>query len=125
MVNPNWTFGFANMETLKGGTADDTFVVETSGRVNMTVYGWQGDDTLDYSKLSSKVVVVLAKDKTGGDASGPIHFLDIDKFVGSKNSDNTLRGPDEPTTWHVTGPSLASLIWSTPTGPSASRTWRP
>lgn len=59
------TVTFANIEGLKGGTADDQFALSASRGVSGGIDGNGGRDVLDYSAYTTPVVVLLA----GGQAT--------------------------------------------------------
>jgi hypothetical protein len=100
---------FASFENLTGGSGADQFVFFPDGSVSGNIDGGGGANTLDYSNLAGPVTVNLQTDtapRIGG------RFTDISNFVGSAGFD-TVIGPNDPTTWDITGANAESVSGST------------
>lgn len=69
----NGTLAYSSFQNLTGGTGTDTFAFASGGSVSGQLKGGGGSDTLDYSALSSNLVVDLSIGKVpnvGGGVSG-------------------------------------------------------
>ena len=106
---------FTGIESLLGNTGSDTFNVKPGGSISGLLQGGgeadDGDagtdlvssiDTIDYSAISTAVLVDLAA-ATATHLGG---FEAVDKFIGSGSLDT------------ITGPNGASVVW-TVSGPDA------
>jgi hypothetical protein len=94
---------FAGMPYLQGGTGVDTFKFASAAASIGSITGGGGTaDTIDYSALAGPVTVDLQSSAAslikGGAANG---FSNIQAFVGSTSSADTLIGPDTATTWTI------------------------
>lgn len=81
---------FSGIENLTGGTTSDAFAFGTGGSVSGLVSGGGGTNTLDYSALSTDVVVDLANSvaaRTGG-------VLAIQNVIGSTGNDTITASAD-------------------------------
>src|SRR5262249_27291093 len=87
-VNPGQlgAFGpsFTEVENLKGGSFNDTFKFSNAARVDGTIDGQGGTDTLDYSAYTTSVTVNLAT----GVATGTGGVLNIKNVSGGSAADN-------------------------------------
>ena len=100
----NSTVGFLGFETLKGGTATDSFAVEPAASSFAKVDGGSGTDSLIYSGFSSGIQVDLANRTAPGVAS----FIGIESLIGSSASD-LLIGPNSANAWTINGPNSGAL----------------
>ncbi|MBI5136683.1 MAG: hypothetical protein HZA24_05010, partial [Nitrospirae bacterium] len=93
------TGGFANMESLTGGTADDAFTFGAAGAVSGTLDGGAHvtGDSVNYGAVTAPVSVVL-----GG------NVLNVEAVTGDGVND-ALTGPNAASTWTVTGPGAGSV----------------
>src|SRR5581483_7595640 len=108
--NLNGTFTITAVGNLVGGTAADTFKVQTGGSLAGTVDGKGGTDTLDYSGDGTAAVAVSLLDSSataifGGAANG---FSSIEALTGN-GVHTTLTGPNTANTWTVTGADTGNL----------------
>nr|MBC8507270.1 hypothetical protein [Chloroflexota bacterium] len=89
------TLDFANLETLIGGSKDDTFVFDENAQMpgveHNSIDGKSGSDTLDYSAYNGDVVVDLQKGIATGIKDG---IGSIENVVGSLRRSNTIYGDD-------------------------------
>ena len=99
---------FSGFENLVAGYATDTFVFTNGGGVGGTIDGGAGDNTLDYSARSDAITVNLgtAGAATTGATGGVIRFSTV---IGGLNSGDTLVGPDQDTTWEITGTNAGDV----------------
>jgi len=81
---------FSSIETITGGSANDTFVFTNNATLSGTIDGGDGTDTLDYSNNSNPVTVNLAA--IGGE--------NIEAAIG--NTGSTLIGINTANTWTIT-----------------------
>jgi Ca2+-binding RTX toxin-like protein len=75
---------FTSVENLKGGAFNDTFKFSNAARVDGTIDGQGGTDTLDYSAYTTSVTVNLAT----GVATGTGSVLNIKNVTGGSAADN-------------------------------------
>ena len=83
---------FSAIETLNGGTSDDTFTVANTASFNGAISGGAGNDTLGYAGNTTNRTVTLtalgATDGFNGTASGIANgFSNINALVGGNGSD--------------------------------------
>jgi len=93
---PDGLSTLANVELLdhiKGGSGDDTFIVEEGASFTGTISGGEGRNTIDYSQYPDNVTVDF---NTGG-ATGVEGFSDI-SIVGIGTGDFTITGSPEDST---------------------------
>jgi hypothetical protein len=107
------TMTFAQVESLDGGTANDTLVVKVGGNLTGSFDGGAGTDTADLSALAAvQSISILALGGTDGfnttggtTVSGGL--FDVDKVIGGKSASATLGASDRLTglnadaTWQV------------------------
>src|SRR2546429_143368 len=98
----NGISSFQEVESLTGGSGNDTFQLSNGVAVSGIINGGTGSNTLDYAACSTPVRVVLAS----GSATGLRHtsaggFSNIQAFVGGSASD-TLVGPNGSNIWNIT-----------------------
>ena len=101
---------FSGITNETGGGTDD-FMFQ-GGSVPGFIDGGPGAGvaTLDYSALAGPVTVNL-QSGTADDIGGT--FSNINNFVGSASTANTLIGPDAGATWDITGANSGSVNGST------------
>jgi hypothetical protein len=95
---------FSSIQNLKGGTGSDMFQFHAGGSIPGTVDGGGGKDTLDYSSLAGPVTVDIGAG-TAPDIGGL--FSNINNFVGSGSTADTLTGPDA--NWTISGANAGSV----------------
>jgi parallel beta-helix repeat protein len=80
-LNANVTF--ARIQNLTGGAASDAFAFATSGRLDGTLDGAGGVNTLDYSAYAGNIVVDLPLGLATGVAGGIGHIWNVTGSVGN------------------------------------------
>ncbi|HZU37018.1 MAG TPA: hypothetical protein VFA18_13950, partial [Gemmataceae bacterium] len=94
---------FTGLPHLQGGTGLDTFKFANSSASIVGINGGGGTaDQLDYSALAGPITVnlqTLAASLINGGAAGG--YSNIQSFVGSSSSADTLVGPNTTTTWAI------------------------
>src|SRR5262249_41621400 len=95
---------FSSFENLTGGSGLDAFAFQPGGGVSGNIDGGGGTDSLDYSLLAGPVTVNL---QTGAASNIGGTFSNIENFIGSTSTDDTLIGPDA--TWTITGPNSGNV----------------
>ncbi|NLO98664.1 MAG: hypothetical protein GX091_11480, partial [Peptococcaceae bacterium] len=105
---------------LYGGAGDDRFVFLDNAKLNGSIYGQEGENTLDYSAYSTPIEIVLiglgSLDLDGDGTAEAINgfegtiagtlsgtFGHITHFIGGKTTADSLRGMDEASTWTLEG----------------------
>ena len=102
-------YGNTDIETLRGGSGGDTFVVTEGNVYNGLVDGNGGKDTLNYAAYTHPVSIQLSGTGTldgfTGTGSGLAgSFTNVDAVIGGTATD-ILTGTDIDTTWSFTGTS--------------------
>ncbi|MFM7151724.1 MAG: hypothetical protein ACKO23_18000, partial [Gemmataceae bacterium] len=90
---------FREVESLRGGTANDRFLFLPAGRMTEEIDGGSGLNTLDYSRFDRAIVVHLGTATAPGIGGS---FSGIQAIKGTNQAD-TLVGPDQDATWTITG----------------------
>lgn len=102
------TVAYNNFQDLFGGTGSDQFEFQTGGSES-DIDGGGGVNTLDDSQLAGPVTVNLANDMASGTT-----FANIENFIGSASTSDTLDGPDA--TWTISGANSGTVngltFWS-------------
>jgi hypothetical protein len=101
---------FSSFANLTGGSGADQFVFFPGGSIFGNIDGGGGTNTLDYSNLAGPVTVNL-QTATAPGIGGT--FANINNFIGSASSDDTLIGPDAGATWDSTGTNSGTVNGST------------
>jgi hypothetical protein len=100
------SFTFSAVENLTGGTLNDSFAFTSAGSESGMVKGNTGTNTLDYSGDGGVAATVnltsLTATKTGG-------IYNIQNFVGSSSTADTLIGPATANTWTLTAANTGSV----------------
>ena len=109
----NASLSYLAIETLRGGTGDDQFVLTNAGKVTGQIQAGTGSDTLNLTAKTTAHTINLQTNtatSTGG-ISG------FENFIGASLSTITdvLIGPNTATTWTIDGVNSGNLA-STPTG---------
>jgi hypothetical protein len=113
--------GFANIENLVGGNANDTFELLNAAGVSGVIDGGVDDastpdaevDTIDYSGYSTGITVNLGTAMATGMAS----FVAIDAFTGGTTGDDEVVGPAEASVlWTVVGDDETEVLGVTLSG---------
>jgi Ca2+-binding RTX toxin-like protein len=95
------TVRFFGVENLTGGSQKDTFQIANGAGVGGKIDGGGGTtDTLDYHAWTQSVIFDLASLTASHIGS----LANIQDFIGGNASD-TIRGPNLPNTWQITGPN--------------------
>lgn len=94
----------ANVETLEGGTANDTFKFLPTGALGKGLLGGVGTDVIDYSGYGSAASVNLQT----AVGTGLPSFKTIESLVGSTVND-TLIGLDKASTWNITAANAGTV----------------
>jgi Ca2+-binding RTX toxin-like protein len=96
---------FSSFENLTGPAGPDTFSFYPGGSISGNIDGGAGNNTLDYSNLSTPVSL----DPTHGTATGiGGTFSNITGFTGGSGQNNVV-GPDAPTNYTVFGHNQVSF----------------
>ncbi len=82
---------FTGFENLTGGTQDDTFQFADGASIPGKIDGGLGSNVLDYSGVTSPVIVSAA------------NFTRIQTILGSTSTDVEFLGPNANSTWNITG----------------------
>ena len=85
----NGSIQFATMENLTGGATADTFKINSGGALSGVVNGGGGTNVLDYSSITSAVVVNLAN-ASATSLGGVANFTVV---VGGSGNDTLTGGP--------------------------------
>jgi Ca2+-binding RTX toxin-like protein len=99
----NGSFTFQNIATLDGGSGNDSFKIKNAAIAG--VNGGAGSNSLDYSAYSGGMGVNLQTHS----ASYVSSFTNIQTFIGSPATNNTLVGANVANVWALTGPSAGTL----------------
>lgn len=97
---------FYNAQNISGGTFNDNFRFVPGGIISGTIDGGGGIDRLDYSPLTTGVVVNLA---TNSATAIGVGFANITDFVGASDNTNLLIGPNTTNTWQITTPNTGNI----------------
>jgi hypothetical protein len=108
LSNANAFASFTNFQNLTGGTATDTFNFSNGASLSGTVNGGGGTNTLNESAYTTPVTVNLAANT----ATGTGGIANLQNFIGGSGN-NTLVGPNAPTTWNITVQNAGNLNGST------------
>jgi ELWxxDGT repeat protein len=94
---------FANVESLSGGSGNDTYAFAAARSVSGTIAGGVGTDMLDYSAYTTTVAINLATMSVTGIFGGASNgFAGIELMKGGTAAD-TLTGSNTVNNWSVTG----------------------
>jgi hypothetical protein len=96
---------FSGIESLTGGSGNDTFIFSGSGNVTGSVNGGGGTNTIDVSGYTGASTVNL-QTRTATPIGGT--FSSITSLVGD-NSTSTLIGPNATTTWSITATNKGTV----------------
>ncbi|WDQ17603.1 PKD domain-containing protein [Rhodopirellula sp. P2] len=111
----NTTTSFYDVESLVGGSADDTFQFKGANLIfdylDGTLDAGAGHDTLDYSQTTSSVLVSwntnratgVGRSATLGAATG------FEAVIGSEDVNPTVEGPDSVNQWTITGENTGNI----------------
>lgn len=108
---------------LYGGAGNDTFVFLNKAKLNGSIDGQGGKNTLDYSAYTTPIEIILfgveGIDSYGdgnvdtingfkGTVTGALsgEFTNITHFIGSKASGDSLRGMEEASSWTLDGDKI-------------------
>ncbi|XZE54378.1 PKD domain-containing protein [Planctomycetaceae bacterium SH139] len=114
-LNTNTTF--YDVESLVGGSGDDTFQF-TGGwgdSIDGTLDGGGGWDTLDYSQFqaSNSVLVSWTQNRATGVGSGTVGTQNaatgFEAVIGSGVNNQTIEGPDAVNTWRISGENTGTV----------------
>lgn len=97
---------FSSVQNLGGGTFNDNFRFVPGGVISGAIDGGGGIDRLDYSPMSTGVVVNLA---TKSATAIGVGFVNISDFVGASDNTNLLIGPNTDNTWRITTPNTGNI----------------
>ncbi|MFB3076904.1 MAG: DUF4347 domain-containing protein, partial [Lysobacterales bacterium] len=94
-------------DVLTGGTGDDTYNFQDNWGIDTVVENMnEGQDTLDFSAVTSDLTFTLNADGTisvtDGGGNTLISVANIEKIIGGSGTD-TLVGPGAGATWNLTG----------------------
>ena len=90
---------FNNIQSLVGGSGNDTFAVGNSVTFGGTIDGGGGTNALNYSAFTSPLTVNLAA----------LGANNITSIVGTTNAPSTLVGANTVNTWSLTGANAGTL----------------
>jgi uncharacterized delta-60 repeat protein len=90
---------FVNIANLTGGSAADSFTIDSGASLTGMLNGGGGTNTLDYSAYGSGVTVNLQTHAATAVGS----FTNIQSLVGSGSGANTLIAANVSNTWNITG----------------------
>jgi hypothetical protein len=95
---------FSNIGRLRGGTANDQFVLTQGGSIE-SLDGRTGYDRLSYIDWDNAVTVALGNRS----ASGVGLYSNLDLLEGQANQLNTIRGANTNTTWRIDGDRTGTI----------------
>lgn len=98
---------FSGFETLKGGSADDSFSFSPTGFVSRNLIGGGGNNTIDYSARSIGVVTNLQANSStaiGGT------FSQINSIIGTSAGSDTLTGINNTNRWEITSKNAGAVV---------------
>ena len=90
---------FSGIQSLIGGSSNDSFDFANGTHFNGTIAGGAGSDTLDYSAFTSTLIVNLV----------PLGATNIETVVGRAAGASTLIGHNSNNTWNITGTNSGTL----------------
>ena len=107
----NSALSYLAIETLRGGTGEDQFLLTNAGKVTGQLHGGTGNDTLNLAAKTTAHTINLQSNtatSTGG-ISG------FENFIGGNLATVTdvLIGPNSATTWTIDGVNAGNLSSST------------
>lgn len=97
---------FSSFENLVGGPGNDVFAFSPGGVVSGNVNGDGGNNSLDYSALAGPITVNLQTNTAPG--IGGV-FSNINNFLGSASTTDTLIGPSMATSWTISGANSGTV----------------
>ncbi len=95
---------FGGVENLTGGSADDTFFMNTGGSIGGVINGGGGSDTLSYANRTKPITI----DPRVSSATNVGRFVSIETLTGTSTGD-TIIVPNQANTWVISGPNVVSL----------------
>lgn len=101
---------FTTVESLTGGSGNDSFVFTSSFTMAGVLDGGAGTDTLNYNSRPGGVTINLQ----AGTATATGGISNLENFIGTvlnskKTNSDTLIGPDTTNTWTLTGTYAGNL----------------
>jgi parallel beta-helix repeat protein len=107
----NTSFAFLGIESLRGGSGTDQFILGLNGKLIGQVIGGAGNDTLNMSAKTAAHTVNLQTNtatSTGGIGG-------IESFIGGNSAtiNDILIGPNSATNWTIDGTNAGSLTSAT------------
>ena len=99
--------GLTSIDSLVGGTGDDTFAFSNTASIAGTIDGGNGAglDSLDYSNYAQTISVNLA----GGTATGTSGISNIENLIGSPFG-NIIWGDDGPNTFTIDSFGATAIV---------------
>lgn len=95
---------FSNIRRLRGGTANDQFVLTQGGSIE-SLDGSTGYDRLSYINWNNAVTVALGNRS----ASGVGLFSGLELLEGQADQTNTIQGANRNTTWRIDGDRTGTI----------------
>jgi hypothetical protein len=104
---------FTNMPNLYGGLAADTFAFYPGGRLDGSLVGNTGVNTINYSHHTAPVTVKLQDPSvsTGQSATGTGGIGYIQTFIGNTSSASTFQGLNQDATWQLSGSGSDRVVY--------------
>jgi len=103
--NLNSTFHFGNIQSLTGGSGDDTFLFSAGKTIGSTIDGGGGSNSISFADYTSPVTVNLQTKSSTGIG----RFQDIQSIEGGAGKD-TLIGPNQSNMWDITAANALNIV---------------
>ena len=96
---------FTGVETVTGGTGNDTFTYGTTGAIAGVLAGGGGTDTIDYTARTTAVSVNLSTRR----ATGSLSFTDVERFLAGTATTDLVTAANVPNQWTLADGLNATL----------------
>jgi Ca2+-binding RTX toxin-like protein len=102
---------FTDVQTLVGGSGNDTFRFLPAGSVSGIIVGSGGTNKLDYSLAGTTPAFVELSTAEASRINGnaPNGFFGIQSLIGNPAVNNTLVGPDADTLWTISSANCGKV----------------
>ena len=93
--------GFSKIQTIVGGDGVDGISFEVGGYIDSLIDGGGGVDSLDISKLTSNISILLTKELSS--TPNTLNVVSVETIQANTNKTNTLVGANAANTWTISG----------------------
>jgi hypothetical protein len=102
---------FTDVQSLVGGSGNDTFRFLPAGSVSGIIVGSGGINKLDYSLggTTPAFVELSTAEASRVNGNAPNGFFGIQSLIANPAVDNTLVGPDTDTLWTISSPNCGKV----------------